>query len=292
MTAGSQSRMHTSIWCHLAIARTAPGQDKIVHRAHTTFGQDPESMPAQCSSIVVESRFQGRNVRTSKVAATNASVCESRQGEDAAVRDSWFVVRIRQTDDAVEEELHFASPHGEPEFAFTVELNPCASRVNALRYICTYPDLIDAFGADAAAARHHYEASGRLEDREIRFDPLRYVATHQDLHSLWPDIAAICEHYIKHGHAEGRSSFFEPYVYFASNPELIASIEAKPYHMTDQFIRHGFAQGLNCGALDWRAYHERYPDLRTTVAPNEADVARHFVLKGFAEGRRLEPRPN
>lgn len=205
-----------------------------------------------------------------------------------AVQDSWFTARIRQSDDAVEEELHFASPHGQPEFAFTVELNPLASHVNALRYTCSYPDLIDAVGTDVAAARHHYEEFGRAEGREVRFDPLRYVGSHPDLHPLWPDLAAVCEHYLKHGHAEGRPSYFEPYIYFASNPELIARVEAKPFHMTNHFIRLGFAQGLNCSALDWRGYLERYPDLQTAVAPTEADVARHFVLKGFVGGRRLE----
>lgn len=284
--------MHTSIWCHVAIARTAPSQAEIVHRAYTTFGQDPESMPAECSRIVVESRFRGRGVRISKAAAINASLCENRQRADAAVYDSWFVARIRQSDDAVEEELYFASPHGEPEFTFTVELHPLASHLNALRYICTYPDLIDALGTDAPAARHHYERFGRAENREVRFDPLRYAATHSDLHPFWPDLAAVCEHYIKYGYAEGRPSYFEPYIYFASNPELIASIEAKPFHMTDHFIRHGFAQGLNCGTLDWRGYLDRYPDLRMAVAPNEADVVQHFVLKGSAEGRRLERAAN
>jgi hypothetical protein len=205
-----------------------------------------------------------------------------------AIDETWFSVRIRQSDDAVEDELHFASPQGELEYAFAVELKPLASRVSALRYICTHPDLIDAFGTDFAAARHHYEVYGRAERREFRFDPLCYVASHPDLYSLWPDLASACEHYIKHGHAEGRQSYFDPYIYFASNPDLITKVETTPFHMTDHFIRQGANQGLSCGALDWQAYLEQYPDIQPTVAPNEAAVSRHFVLNGFAEGRRLQ----
>lgn len=280
--------MHNSIWCHLAITRAAPERAEIVHRAHTTMGQDPESMPALCSHIVMESRFQARRVRTSRTTVANMSVCENREAADAAACDSWFVARIRQSDDAVEEEFHFASPRGEPDFAFTVELNPLAPRLNALRYICSHPDLIEAFGTDASGARYHYEKFGRAENRGIRFDPLRYVATHADLHPLWPNLGAVCEHYIMYGYGEGRPSYFEPYIYFASNQELITGVEASSFYMTDHFIRHGFARGLNCGTLGWQAYIERYPDLRTLVAPNEVEVAKHFVLRGFAEGRRLE----
>lgn len=41
------------------------------------------------------------------------------------------------------------------------------SDLDALRYIATYPDLIEAYGADPAKGRSHYETWGLREGRKI-----------------------------------------------------------------------------------------------------------------------------
>ena len=81
------------------------------------------------------------------------------------------------------------------------------SELDALRYIASYPDLIRAFGIDAAKGRAHYDTAGTAEGRTISFDPSAYVSRYPDLRSAFgQDLLAATRHYIQYGFAEGRTS--------------------------------------------------------------------------------------
>ena len=80
----------------------------------------------------------------------------------------------------------------------------------ALRYIASYGDLIQALGADAAAARAHYVAAGRAEGRTVSFDPTAYTASYADLiRAFGVDALAATRHYIVYGWREGRTTSFD-----------------------------------------------------------------------------------
>ncbi|MGD9512179.1 MAG: sorbosone dehydrogenase family protein, partial [Geminicoccaceae bacterium] len=88
---------------------------------------------------------------------------------------------------------------------------PCGSfrcDVDGLRYIASYPDLILAFGPDAAAGQRHFTATGQFEGRNpCGFDVLRYLARYPDLQAAFgSDVQAATVHYISYGYREGRSA--------------------------------------------------------------------------------------
>ena len=57
-----------------------------------------------------------------------------------------------------------------------------AQKFHGLQYIASYPDLIEAFGADAAAGRQHYLQFGRHEGRRTdTFDEKQYLKNYHDL---------------------------------------------------------------------------------------------------------------
>ena len=77
--------------------------------------------------------------------------------------------------------------------------------LRALEYVASYDDLQDAFGADAAAGRAHFEADGRSEGREVAFSAADYRAANPDLQEAFGgDLAAAARHYITTGRFEGR----------------------------------------------------------------------------------------
>ena len=98
-----------------------------------------------------------------------------------------------------------ASPFSPAASAATESIRASLSDLDALRYIASYPDLIRAFGADAAKGRAHYESSGLREGRSISFDPSAYLTRYADLrNSFGQDLLAATRHYIEYGFAEGR----------------------------------------------------------------------------------------
>ncbi|WP_156634017.1 hypothetical protein [Methylobacterium sp. Leaf113] len=280
--------MNSPNWCHLAIEKIVTGgRIEIIHRATITDSKDPLSSKVQCAQVILESRYLERTVKTVSSSASNSAVCEQRWASAQPVSRSWFIARIRQSDDAEEEIYPFVAPLGSDNFTVSVELDLLASKSRALMYIGSHPDLIEAFGASPEAARNHYKDNGRFEKRVISFDAMRYVASHADLHSLWPNLSGACEHFINHGYSEGRALYFDPYVYLASNKDLIGQLQPTPYSITDHYIVHGSAEGRRCRSLLWEDYIHLYPDALKDLPHTEAEVARHFVLHGYSEGRQL-----
>jgi hypothetical protein len=79
--------------------------------------------------------------------------------------------------------------------------------IDGLEYIATYPDLIQAFGADAAAGQAHYLNFGQAEGRiPYGFNPVQYLTNYADLQAAFgSDTQSALVHYIQNGFAEGRT---------------------------------------------------------------------------------------
>jgi hypothetical protein len=79
--------------------------------------------------------------------------------------------------------------------------------IDGLEYIATYPDLIQALGADAAAGQAHYSNIGQAEGRvPYGFNPVQYLANYTDLQAAFGhDTQSALVHYIQYGFAEGRT---------------------------------------------------------------------------------------
>lgn len=79
--------------------------------------------------------------------------------------------------------------------------------INGLQYIASYPDLIRAFGANAAAGQRHYLHFGQAEGRSPdSFNETQYLANYRDLRATFgTDGNAATIHYIRSGYREGRT---------------------------------------------------------------------------------------
>lgn len=75
------------------------------------------------------------------------------------------------------------------------------SPADALRYIASYEDLIEEFGADVLKGQQHYAQFAR----RINFNPVAYLNSHADLRQRFGfDTFAATQHYIQTGYYEGR----------------------------------------------------------------------------------------
>jgi hypothetical protein len=118
------------------------------------------------------------------------------------------------------------------------------SDLDALRYIASHSDLIEAFGADPAKGRSHYEQLGATEGRKITFNPLSYTASHRDLiEAFGVDEAKAVTHYIRFGFKEGRKIIFDPAVYLALHTDLRAVFGTDLTAAVKHYIQFGFKEG-------------------------------------------------
>jgi subtilisin family serine protease len=118
------------------------------------------------------------------------------------------------------------------------------SDLDALRYIASHPDLIAAFGADAAKGRSHYETWGIKEGRKITFVPLNYTASHSDLIAAFGvDETKAVTHYIQAGFKEGRKVTFDPAVYLALHSDLRVAFGTDLAASAIHYIQWGYKEG-------------------------------------------------
>ena len=114
-----------------------------------------------------------------------------------------------------------------------------------LAYIASYDDLIQAFGANAAAGEQHYLSNGQAEGRSVTFDGLQYIASYRDLiDAFGANAAAGTTHFITNGFAEGRDpDNFNEVRYLANYADLQAAFGNDLEAATQHFITNGFAEG-------------------------------------------------
>jgi uncharacterized protein (DUF1800 family) len=162
------------------------------------------------------------------------------------------------------------------------------SDLDALRYIASHGDLIQAFGADASKGRSHYEQQGLKEGRKITFEPLIYIATHPDLMVAFKvDELQATRHYINHGFKENRSAGnFDPLRHIASHGDLIKAFGLNTTDATKNYILDGYAEGRQSD-FDALAYIASHADLMAAFATDVVAATKHFIQWGFNEGRRV-----
>jgi len=162
------------------------------------------------------------------------------------------------------------------------------SNLDALRYIASHGDLIQAFGADASKGRSHYEAWGIKEGRTITFDPNRYMASHPDLIMAFAGSEEkATRHYIEWGYREGRSTTaFDGLAYIASHADLMAAFGADSAKATRHYIDWGYKEGRRI-TFDPLAYIASYADLIVAFATDAVAGTKHYIQWGFKEGRRI-----
>ena len=162
------------------------------------------------------------------------------------------------------------------------------SDLDALRYIASYSDLIQAFGADAQKGRAHYQEFGIREGRKITFDPNRYMASYPDLIlALGGSEERAARHYIETGFKEARSpTSFNAWAYIASYADLMNVFGTDVTKATRHYIDWGYKEGRRV-SFDPLAYIASYADLITAFAIDAIAGARHYIEWGFKEGRRI-----
>ncbi|MBU6377761.1 MAG: choice-of-anchor D domain-containing protein [Gammaproteobacteria bacterium] len=164
------------------------------------------------------------------------------------------------------------------------------SDLDALRYIASYPDLIEAFGADPAKGRSHYETLGTREGRKITFEPLPYIASHPDLmRAFGANALDGARHYINFGFREGRKTTFDPLRYAASYPDLVAAFGADANRAATHYIQYGYKEGRQTTftEADVLRYIASYTDLIRAFGTDVVAGIRHYLTWGFNEGRRI-----
>ena len=162
--------------------------------------------------------------------------------------------------------------------------------LQALRYIASYGDLIDAFGADAEKGRAHYTAWGIKEGRTITFDPLRYAASHPDLiEAFGSDEAKATVHYIQYGYREQRQTTFsdlDAWSYIASYADLIAAFATDATAGIRHYLNFGYREGRQI-LFDALAYIASYSDLIGAFGTDAVAGVKHYITWGYQEGRQI-----
>lgn len=161
--------------------------------------------------------------------------------------------------------------------------------LDALRYIASQPDLIDAFGADAAKGRSHYETWGIKEGRKITFEPLYYTASHPDLiEAFGVDETKAVTHYIQWGYKEKRAVTFTPLQalrYTASHPDLIEAFGADATKGVRHYVQWGYRE-KRVISFEPSRYMASHPDLIEAFGGDELKAATHYIQWGYREKRQ------
>jgi hypothetical protein len=161
------------------------------------------------------------------------------------------------------------------------------SDLDALRYIASHSDLIQAFGADARKGREHYQNNGLKEGRKITFETWRYMASHSDvIQAFGLDPIAGTRHYITNGYREARKVDFESYRYIASHSDLISAFGLDPEAGARHYVGWGYREGRKISFPAYQ-YLASYPDLMDAFGDDTEAASRHYIGWGVKEGRRV-----
>lgn len=164
------------------------------------------------------------------------------------------------------------------------------SDLDALRYIASHGDLIEAFGADPAKGRSHYEQWGIKEGRKITFEPVRYMASHADLIQAFKgDELKATTHYIQFGYKERRQTTFsdlDALQYLASYGDLIQAFGSDVLSGIRHYVSFGYQEGRRA-FFDALAYIASHGDLIAAFGTDAVAGAKHYINWGYKEGRQV-----
>jgi Cadherin-like len=169
--------------------------------------------------------------------------------------------------------------------SFQININP----FDALEYLASNSDLIQAFGLNLAAAEQHYVTTGFNEGRATHsFDALEYLASNPDLIKAFGlNLMAAEQNYVQTGFNEGRATHsFDALEYLDSNTDLIKAFGLNPLAAEQHYITNGFSEHRATNSFNAAQYLANYPDLVAAFGPNNLVAAeQHYITNGFNEGR-------
>jgi serralysin len=157
-----------------------------------------------------------------------------------------------------------------------------------LRYIASYSDLIQVYGADPVSGRWHWVHYGQAEGRDpFRFNPFFYGASNPDLIPLFGSYyTAYTDHYIRQGFAAGRSTTSFDYLgYSASNSDLLVTFGTNASALAQHYIDFGYNEGRSFNRFDPYLYGASNPDVAAAFGDDRAALLGHYINYGFYEGR-------
>jgi hypothetical protein len=182
---------------------------------------------------------------------------------------------------------HPTSDAPQPHIHYSVHYNEYGFHTDsdALEYIASYGDLMNAFGANGEAGVNHFLNHGIHEGREIVFDGLEYVASYGDLmNAFGADVVAGATHFINAGRHEGRTTTFDGLEYIASYDDLINAFGADASSGARHYIVAGRDEGRTT-TFDGLEYIASYDDLIFAFGSDSDAGATHFIVQGNNEGR-------
>ena len=161
------------------------------------------------------------------------------------------------------------------------------SDLQALKYIASNPDLINAFSIDTSAAAAHYANHGKSEGRSLTaFSATNYLAKYSDLSAAFGnDETLALKHYIQNGYAEGRtdsssgsgSSSGSSSGSTTSSPTTLSDLEALQYLASNTDLISVYLTGIETdiyhNILNWQHYID--------------GANSHYTTHGKSEGRSI-----
>ncbi len=119
------------------------------------------------------------------------------------------------------------------------------------------------------------------------FEALNYIASYGDLiNAFGNDIDAAKSHYINHGNAEGRAlDTFDEWGYLASNTDLMRAFGNDTTEAVKHYISYGKSEGRSTNIFNADSYLNNYADLKSAFGNDHTLATKHYVESGFNEGR-------
>ncbi len=159
---------------------------------------------------------------------------------------------------------------------------PASDTLYWLRYVASYADLIETIGADPAAARASFIATGQAQRRAPYFDPQGYMSRQPAIGRLvGNDPVEATKHYIDVGYARGIYTWSNGpqhwLKYIASHQVLIDSLGAQPSAGELHYHNTGKWEGRTV-TFDALAYLKANADARALCGPRgQTCAAKHFI---------------
>lgn len=158
-----------------------------------------------------------------------------------------------------------------------------------LRYAASANDTVTSIGTDVAKAQAHYETIGKAQGRSVLFDPWTYLARNPDLASiLQNDPVAATRHYLTLGWREGRiwsGDKVQWLRYIASYKGLVLGFRDNAAKAELDYLTQAVPAGRGKISFLPDRYLNRYADVRALIGTDHERALRHFITRGYAEGR-------
>ena len=148
---------------------------------------------------------------------------------------------------------------------------------------------LTATATDSAGNISSSSAPFTLQVGLTDFEALNYIASHEDLiNALSTDITAAKSHYTNYGNSEGRSlDNFDEWGYLASNIDLMKAFGSNTTKALKHYINFGKSEGRSINSFNAESYLNNNSDLRNAFGNNHDSAIKHFVEFGFNEGREF-----